>query len=1576
MNFYILNKDDVIVSTLSTESTTSEAAPLFKAELTEVLNGIHQLELVTVADSELTAEIKEDYTIIFKDEQGFKEFCIDEVVDSESSYISEKTVTATFSPIELKDELLLNNYTYDNASLLLNYMLKGTRWQLGTVDSAIYNRNFNEETENESVWTGINAVAKVFEADLYFHVSVSEKKVVQRYVSLYKQLGSNSGKRFEIDKDITEIKRTVDTTEIKTAIYPLGKETEDENGNKKRIDISSVSWSISKGDPVDKPAGQMFISDNEAKLQWGRRNSDGTVRDRFIFMEMDFDSPEALASMAWVQLGRYRKPKVTYEAKVIDLYRLTQDEELKHEKVFLGDAVSVIDRNFSNPIEITERVVQLKTDLLLPENTSVVIGNSKSSYSSDINRVDDIAKQLSSVESSVNSVITSANGKNKTYYGTVEPVHSELAIGDSWVRPHPENPTKKQWLTWNGTNWDIVLDTSETSQIRNDIEELDQISKETQEKADQAIEDAGFSKIEIGKINKELIEITADTDVALEEARQAKQQAFNSEQLANSAKQDAITAIQKGDQNSTQITTLEGQQQLTNTKVEGNTANILSLQADSEKLSLSIGKVQSDVDGINVGLINLASSKHNGIINSKPTDYWLVTIAEAKTQTGFIWKPDTEYTIVMNGKALEDGSELRWYLQHPPSYDLNQYDSIKTLTDSTKTKTFRTPKWEQSEPASLNIYNFTKTGGVKLNWIMVFEGNKAPKEYVQSQYELTTKLEFATFEANYKGFQQTVNSDITGLKSQQTQMAGQITSTVEKVDNLEFNNRNLVIGTPNPDIWFSSPQSSTSSDYTSDTKWVYPNDWGIGDFFRGFNFTTKTDITVSSKIKIEKVNGQPLKVADFPEDFVFSVFRITGTGTSWRDFAKIRRGQLKDGVSDYFVSETFKLTQGDIDTSYQNKFIRKWMRKFPDGYKVTLTEYILSSSTKQVLYQPAPEDNASKSEVIQLSDQITQTVNKVETVDGKVTSQQSQITQLSNRITTIASEQTELNTKYSKIEQTTDAIRSEVIEIGQAVSDIGTYVNYLINADDFSDSLPYSIGMSGPQLSLVKAEMAKGNLKITQDRAFQGYIVLANNTSSLELDTEYTFSGNFKKASLDIRVYFEDNFKVTSEIVLSEDGAFSLTFRTPKEKKTYYLYIKCAGTINQTSSMSAMKLNKGSKRVENTVDTASLNARISKIEQTSNGLKSEVAVIKNDQIVQSSQITQLSDNINLRVEKNKVISQINISPETIRIESKLIHLSGKSLIDNAVIKSAMIDTMTANKLTAGTINAAEINVINMNASNLVSGKISAIDIEGSNITGSTFTTVGTATAVVIKQGLLTISHNNNGMLARFGYNSTWGQGLSLEIPKGLWITGTQSTQQGFFALEYRNNKMWAWLPEIRRGITCVDSTTSYYTADYYADPEGRAAIVGYDGVFFGERNSGGTINPLGEWRNNQLEVFGSLKVRGSKNAIHETSQGWVATPAYETAESYLGDIGTGKTDSEGNAVILIEELFSEVINTTDVEYQVFLQSYSFNNTVFVVSRNEKYFKVKSKLPHAEFAYEIKAKRKGYENDRLEKVEEQ
>lgn len=97
-----------------------------------------------------------------------------------------------------------------------------------------------------------------------------------------------------------------------------------------------------------------------------------------------------------------------------------------------------------------------------------------------------------------------------------------------------------------------------------------------------------------------------------------------------------------------------------------------------------------------------------------------------------------------------------------------------------------------------------------------------------------------------------------------------------------------------------------------------------------------------------------------------------------------------------------------------------------------------------------------------------------------------------------------------------------------------------------------------------------------------------------------------------------------------------------------------------------------------------------------------------------------ADAINLRVEKDDLISQINIQAGEILISTsgKLILDAETTVISNALIKDAMIESVTASKLTAGTIDAGIINVVNLNASEIKSGDIVGINIQGTTITNA------------------------------------------------------------------------------------------------------------------------------------------------------------------------------------------------------------------------------------------------------------------
>lgn len=142
---------------------------------------------------------------------------------------------------------------------------------------------------------------------------------------------------------------------------------------------------------------------------------------------------------------------------------------------------------------------------------------------------------------------------------------------------------------------------------------------------------------------------------------------------------------------------------------------------------------------------------------------------------------------------------------------------------------------------------------------------------------------------------------------------------------------------------------------------------------------------------------------------------------------------------------------------------------------------------------------------------------------------------------------------------------------------------------------------------------------------------------------------------------------------------------------------------------------------------------------------------------------------------------------------------------------------------------------------------------------------------------------------------------------------------------------------------------------------GNQNVISYDA-------NGGLFGPKGRTHIPNLTAD-SLNVTGSKNAIVPTSAGATLINAYETAEYYFGDIGESTTDKSCVAQITIDPLFLETINTS-VPYQVFVSAYD-NATVWVESRTANLFVVKSSKPNTKFCWELKAKRKGYEDKRLE-----
>ena len=115
-----------------------------------------------------------------------------------------------------------------------------------------------------------------------------------------------------------------------------------------------------------------------------------------------------------------------------------------------------------------------------------------------------------------------------------------------------------------------------------------------------------------------------------------------------------------------------------------------------------------------------------------------------------------------------------------------------------------------------------------------------------------------------------------------------------------------------------------------------------------------------------------------------------------------------------------------------------------------------------------------------------------------------------------------------------------------------------------------------------------------------------------------------------------------------------------------------------------------------------------------------------------------------------------------------------------------------------------------------------------------------------------------------------------------------------------------------------------------------------------------------------------LKVHGTKSRIVKTREySTRALYCYEMPSPMFGDIGEAVTDESGVCYIYLDDIFTETINT-GIEYQIFLQKEG-KGDLWVDSKGPAYFVVKG-TPGLKFSWEMKAKQRDYEYERLEDAE--
>lgn len=391
---------------------------------------------------------------------------------------------------------------------------------------------------------------------------------------------------------------------------------------------------------------------------------------------------------------------------------------------------------------------------------------------------------------------------------------------------------------------------------------------------------------------------------------------------------------------------------------------------------------------------------------------------------------------------------------------------------------------------------------------------------------------------------------------------------------------------------------------------------------------------------------------------------------------------------------------------------------------------------------------------------------------------------------------------------------------------------------------------------------------------------------------------------------------------------------------------------------------------------------------------------------EESEITQLRNDINLRVKSGDLLSQINIAAGHTLIQSNKIYFDADSFVmspnSTAFIPSAYITDINADKINTGTLHSITINngngtfrvdpdgnvyanSMHLNNGSIYQGTVLGADVYSiSNLTSNSLDEVNDATQnwVKLKDGIIEL-HGANGdhysSIVPIDVTTTYGgDGGSTDVHHGLGILDSREVIIGSASLnsEHSNrithSRNFSVISRTQLGIT-----NSSIQAQLDPDVEygkGARFVIQKDnkvGFYVGEGENGNQVNVQFAGDGSGFNVHGNFNVYGAKNSAVKTSQGDVAVSAYETAEYYFGDIGEGQTDSNGVAYVGIEKLFNETVNTS-IPYQVFITAYGPGN-VWVEQRKQDRFMVKSSQPNIKFGWEIKAKRRGYENIRLQKV---
>lgn len=362
---FILNSNYEVVGILNHDGDLTKISIYFDDEYVQDLSsGAETFKFSTLANIEQSQHLITGNYVAFKHEEEIKLFNIIQIEETHNDNFI-KNVYCEMAGIELLNEIVRPMKVL-NSDLrkFLQTILEDTEWSLGKVDAS-FNEIFDFDIKDyKTVYNLIQeyAVGK-YGAEISYRVEMENNVITAKYLDCYRNRGDYNGFRFAYGSNLTSVIKTVDASNIATALIGVGT-----NG----ITFKEV-------EAEDKPKFQDFIVDEEAYKKWN-------VGGNHIFgiHKAETSSPQELLKLTRQALKERSVPKVKYEMKA----------ELLGKDVKIGDTVAVIDHEFNPPLYLSARINQLKKHKSSPDKDEVVLANFKEVSSNITDEMRDLAAQL------------------------------------------------------------------------------------------------------------------------------------------------------------------------------------------------------------------------------------------------------------------------------------------------------------------------------------------------------------------------------------------------------------------------------------------------------------------------------------------------------------------------------------------------------------------------------------------------------------------------------------------------------------------------------------------------------------------------------------------------------------------------------------------------------------------------------------------------------------------------------------------------------------------------------------------------------------------------------------------------------------------------------------------------------------------------------------------------------------------------------------------------------------------------------------------------------------------------------